>query len=77
MTRNDENRAPLNPGYAIPPPLFLPPPRPLPPEAPVPAPAVVRRRRHRARRVDGAFVSGALTVLSLAGLLVALAVVAV
>ncbi|OIK25765.1 hypothetical protein [Streptomyces malaysiense] len=75
MTGNDENRAPLNLGYAIPPPLFPPPARPPRPE--VPAPGVVPRRRHRARRVDGAFVSGALSVLSLAGLLVALAVVAV
>ncbi|MFF3196600.1 hypothetical protein [Streptomyces misionensis] len=80
MTRYDQDRAPLNPGYAIPPPLFPPTPRspahwPLPPA--VPDPEAAPRRRHRARKVDGTFVSGVLTVLSLASLLVAIAVVAV
>ncbi|MFH8339778.1 hypothetical protein [Streptomyces sp. AM6-12] len=82
-TTRNEDRAPLNPGYAIPPPLFPPTPRspahwPLPPAVLVaPAPEAVPRRRHRARKVDGAFMSGALTVLSLASLLVTIAVVAV
>ncbi|MFH7336991.1 hypothetical protein [Streptomyces sp. KHY 26] len=75
MTRHPEDRTRLHPGYAVPPPLFPPAPWPRLPE--VPAPGVVPRRRHRARRVDGAFVSGALTVLGLASLLVAIAVVAV
>ncbi|WP_440553516.1 hypothetical protein ACSP97_19290 [Streptomyces sp. SCPE 10] len=75
------DRAPLSPGYAIPPPLFPATPVPCPPEpvAPAPAPVAVprHRRSRRSRTYDGTFVSGALTVLSLASLLVAIAVVAV
>ena len=70
----EEDRAPLSPGYAVPPPLFPPAPWPRTPE---PAAPVAVPRHRRPRRFDGAFVSGALTVFSLAGLLVAIAVVAV
>ncbi|MFF5407662.1 hypothetical protein ACFY8K_32960 [Streptomyces misionensis] len=79
MTRRpapETDRAPLSPGYAIPPPLFPATPVPRPP-APAPAPVVVPPRHRRARGVDGAFVSGVLTLFSLASLLVAIAVVAV
>ncbi|MGV9353790.1 hypothetical protein [Streptomyces misionensis] len=82
MTRRpapETDRAPLSPGYAIPPPLFpaTPVPRPPEPSAPAPAPVVVPPRHRRARGLDGAFVSGVLTLFSLASLLVAIAVVAV
>ncbi|MEU2307819.1 hypothetical protein [Streptomyces misionensis] len=82
MTRRpapETDRAPLSPGYAIPPPLFPATPVPCPPEPVAPAPVAVprHRRSRRSRTYDGAFVSGVLTVFSLASLLVAIAVVAV
>ncbi|TWV52821.1 hypothetical protein FRZ03_10930 [Streptomyces misionensis] len=82
MTRHPApkgDRAPLSPGYAIPPPLFPATPVPRPPEPVVPAPRpVAAPPRHRiSRGFDGAFVSGVLTLFSLASLLVAIAVVAV
>ncbi|MET8613885.1 MULTISPECIES: hypothetical protein [Streptomyces] len=82
MTRRPAPRrehALLSPGYAIPPPLFPATPVPCPPEPVAPAPVAVprHRRSRRSRTYDGAFVSGVLTVFSLASLLVAIAVVAV
>ncbi|QLJ05805.1 hypothetical protein HZZ00_35490 [Streptomyces sp. NEAU-sy36] len=76
MTRRPPqgDRVPLSPGYAIPPPLFPPAPWPHLPEAPAP---VAAPRHRRSRTYDGAFVSGVLTLFSLASLLVAIAVVAV
>ncbi|MEU0008613.1 hypothetical protein ABZ079_31275 [Streptomyces sp. NPDC006314] len=60
--------APLSPGYALPPPLHPGARRPG-----TPCPAVPRPSRRRARTVDGAFLSGVLTALGLACLLVAIA----
>ncbi|CAL9506280.1 hypothetical protein [Streptomyces sp. enrichment culture] len=61
------DRAPLSPGYALPP--FHPahPPRPVPKHR-------ARPRRRHGRRLDGASVSGLLTVLCVATLLVTITV---
>ncbi|MBZ6083545.1 hypothetical protein ACFY1G_14780 [Streptomyces olivaceus] len=64
--RRDRDRAPLSPGYALPP--F----HPAHPPKPVPRHRALPRRRHR--RLDGAAVSGLLTVLCVATLLVTITV---
>ncbi|MBZ6173940.1 hypothetical protein KVH24_14025 [Streptomyces olivaceus] len=64
--RRDRDRAPLSPGYALPP--F----HPAHPPKPVPKHRAGTRRRHR--RLDGAAVSGLLTVLCVATLLVTITV---
>ncbi|MCC2267486.1 hypothetical protein LKM28_14380 [Streptomyces sp. CT1-17] len=64
--RRDRDRAPLSPGYALPP--F----HPAHPPKPVPRHRALPWRRHR--RLDGAAVSGLLTVLCVATLLVTITV---